>query len=626
MDSVYEEYDLNEKVKYFISYYIYQINLYNQGSKNFNIFNLHCLLKNILEELSQNDRERNLKFFQEKLRVILKKDNIVKRNYEYKVNEIINNITSNKKYALIMANNLWNNIKDGKYAKKICSRLEKILFNKKKLEDIKVELNYLIETIIVEFIIYGYSSKEIEKNLYNIFDKYIIQGEFIITNYPIEKKIQNKDEIKEFIDNLSVNDRIKSLKTYFEQTNKKYYYLFNINGIAGLQLDIKLNNVYIYNWKTSYKFDIEVDKKKQEKFPTYEYGDFNKNEIHCCVYIESINKETSWDEITKQLDDALDILYIYHNIGCKIEVDYSHYIVFDENKNIISGGMTREFDAEFKRSVRPLNYDNNTTNTYLKQYQNYSKYILNNESNSSKIIKNSIRYFRKARQIDSLEDKLLNYWICIENIFKINIELPNSVLDIKERDSKYNKISSILPYLIFQNELINEYWICYDYFFKEYINKRISLSKKNISKLQFDLNVKKINLVKFIKNFELMFDENLSELNKNIYRKYLDRLINKDTLKSWINEYINNVKENILILYRYRNMIVHNAQYKNIFMEFYIKSIDKLTINLLSVILNEFYKNKGKTTLESIIINKYIDQKQIIKDFEEKNLKDWFDV
>ena len=139
------EFKLEPKVDYFVSYYLYKSYLYNKKSTDISTFNLHSLINLIIEELSKNNINRNLKFFYNKLQEIKKKDNIIENKYDYKINEILQNMTSNKEYALIVSKNLLLELENGMYGKEICSSIEKILFNNKKLEDIKDKLTYLID-------------------------------------------------------------------------------------------------------------------------------------------------------------------------------------------------------------------------------------------------------------------------------------------------------------------------------------------------------------------------------------------------------------------------------------------------------------------------------------------------
>ena len=198
------EFNLDPKIDYFVSYYLYKTDLYKRNSNSISVLNVHNLINLIIEELSKNNINRNLKFFYNKLQEIKNKDRIVKNKYDYKINEILQNMTSNKEYALIVAKSLLSEIDKGKYGIEICNRIEKILFNNKTLEDIREELDYLTESLLIEYIIYGYDDTSLEKIMYNIFSKYTIYDDkYVSTNFPIPSKIEN-DKIQEYIDNLTI--------------------------------------------------------------------------------------------------------------------------------------------------------------------------------------------------------------------------------------------------------------------------------------------------------------------------------------------------------------------------------------------------------------------------------------
>ena len=431
------------------------------------------------------------------------------------------------------------------------------------------------------------------------------------------------EKIKEYIDNLTIEDRIKSLKDYFNKKSYKYYYLFNISGIKGIDLNIRLNNVSIYNWKTSYKFPIEVDKKMQKEYIGYKYGKFEDNDIHCSICIKSVDKEDVFEKIKQQLNEALDILYTYHNFECKILVDYSHYIVFNENNEIVSEGMTRQYDENFKREVRPLQfYSGNEVLKANEEYNNYSKYILNNLTPTSEIVKNSVRYYRKGKEATNVEDKILNYWICIENMLNVNIDLPSSIIGKEDDDLKFKKIKSIAPILTCQIDLTSKYWLIHDYFYDRYLENTKVMDTKDAEKLQFNYN--EVNLIDFINNYELLENKFTTQIDSEIYLKYLNLLYDKEKIENYINKYIATIQDILLLSYRYRNMIVHNAQYDITFINFYSKQLELIAIRLLNVITSEIYKSEARKDLNNIIINKYLNQKQMINDFKIKNLKEWF--
>lgn len=617
-----KKFDMNLKVEFFVEYFQNMVELYGNNSDDFCVIDLHSLINMIIEELSKNNINRNLKFFYEKLQEIKKQDLIVKKHYSYKVNEIVSNIFSKKEYTLIVAKSLLSDINNGKYAKNVCDRIIKILFDSTSLEESKDELKYLTNVLIVEFIIYGYNEEYLIKIMKNIFSTYAVYSDGLIsTDFPLPCEI-SMNEIVKYMESLTIKNRIESLKNYFEKHTKKYYYLFKINGIVGDNLNIHLNNVDIYNWRNFHKFDIEKDEKIKNSCYAYKNGKFEENDIHCSICIEALDFDGVFEKIKQQLDEAFDILYTYHNINCKIEIDYTDYLVFDDNKNIIREGFTRIDDENFMRLVSPLNYNLETNITELNEYySNYSKYILNNSNVSSEIIKNSIRYYRKGKETSKTEDKILNYWISIENLLKIDIDLPSSIIENERDDLKFRKIVGLVPTLICKLNIVNCYWQVFNYFYDRSLYNPEILDEETKRALQF--SSEKQDLTKFINNYKLLKDKFSTALDIEIYEKYEKILDNRGLTEDFIKHLMSNTKNILLLSYRYRNMIVHNAQCDSTFIRFYANQLAKIAINLIGIIINEIYKKETNIDLKNIIISKYIEQKQEIKSLEVIALRDW---
>ena len=189
-------------------------------------------------------------------------------------------------------------------------------------------------------------------------------------------------------------------------------------------------------------------------------------------------------------------------------------------------------------------------------------------------------------------------------------------------DLKFRKIKSIVPILTCQIELISQYWLIYEYFFDRYLENIKVMDSKEAEKLQFSYT--DINLINFINNYELLENKFTSQNDLELYLKYLNLLYDKEKIRNYINKYITTTQDILLLSYRYRNMIVHNAQYDITFINFYSQQLELIAIRLLNVITSEIYKSEARKDLKNIIINKYLNQKQMINDFKFKNLKEWF--
>ena len=57
------EFNLDPKIDYFVSYYLYKTDLYKRNSNSISVLNVHNLINLIIEELSKNKINTNLKFF-----------------------------------------------------------------------------------------------------------------------------------------------------------------------------------------------------------------------------------------------------------------------------------------------------------------------------------------------------------------------------------------------------------------------------------------------------------------------------------------------------------------------------------------------------------------------------------
>lgn len=616
---------LDEKLNYFIEYYLYLIKQYNDGLVNFTIFNLHSICQFIKEELTYNASLRNIKLLSKKLRNNVVMDYFSKNEYKLKIEAILQSITTNKEYTLIIVNSLLKEIEDGKYAKKLCDRIVKLLFSKKELNNVKEEVKYLTNSLIIEYLILGYNSSEIESFIINIFSNYSeVNGEYF-TNYPIPNNISG-NKIKKYILSLTNKERINALKKYIKIKVSTYYYLFTVDGIVGDLLDIKLNNVNIYNYRNKAKFNIE---REGNTSPIYENGKYKEKLIHCTVKVESIGKNNAIEKVKEEVENALDILHKYHDVRCKIDVNYSYYILFDKSKNIIGEGMTRKYDENFKKIVNAINYNHKNDNDYTKlqkNYNNYSKYIINNHSKTSNILKQSLRYYRKAKESFKIEDSILNYWICIENIFKFEIEVSKSVLDKDEKDNKFNNIISFFPMVVLYNEIIEKYWNIYHYFsnkganYKHYIIKKFN--KNELNKLQFKIG--NVDLRKFLKNMNILKDKIITTLDREIYNDAVKKLNDINETKLFVSEIIDKTKEHLILLYRYRNMIVHNAYCNFYFSEYLQNRFDYITIELLNMITENYCDNKAQKNIEEIIIEKYICNQELKEKLKTETLEEWF--
>ena len=342
--------------------------------------------------------------------------------------------------------------------------------------------------------------------------------------------------------------------------------------------------------------------------------------MNIVVKIDAINIDSASLHATRLMERALDLLRCFYDSKYPFELS-SHQIVLDSKKQEIS----------FTLGLKHFNLKNQTW--FLELYDNPKSYmqkiiqsvglfiqkpLIELKEIEKKII-NSLHWFRKASETDSIEDKLLNYWIIIENIISVSLKLHESL----NKDSKKYKLSliqEIIPCLnildytkSFSNEL-------YDFLiFMNMYNP--SIPKELVKKCYLTPKAGTlINLTKFLRYFpELKKYTNLKILKDKI--EFAENLYYNPLKASYIISQKNkSIKEDLMMIYRFRNKISHNAHYQDTLLQFYVSKAEMYSKQLLQTVIDG-YCHKNLESLDEILMTKYVEYDQLIKNIEVDKIK-----
>ena len=100
-------------------------------------------------------------------------------------------------------------------------------------------------------------------------------------------------------------------------------------------------------------------------------------------------------------------------------------------------------------------------------------------------------------------------------------------------------------------------------------------------------------------------------------------LNNNDNAKKFLQDNEIKLKEMLLLIYRLRNMIVHNAQYNITFLDYYAKQIERIAAEALRVIIF-VYLDTSKNSMYELIMDMYIHNKIELQ--EELKTKDVYNL
>lgn len=252
------------KINYFIDYWRDLTHSHNSIESEFVhsiLYNPKELFKEFVEEierknLSNND---NKKFFQDKTNEFARL-NLNALSFIKPTLTLIQQQFSQKddySYLLHLLKMIVVKLEAFSLGKEAVNELSQLLTNEEKIEIEKIK--HLTNIIIFELIHKKYSSKTIIQVIDDIFSGYqTMKGGKLYSKFPHKLKYQNpyklnciydeyQKKLKNYIDNLTYKERIEAISNYFDKEPEKLRFVFQIKGLKGDDVNIKIGNVQIYN-------------------------------------------------------------------------------------------------------------------------------------------------------------------------------------------------------------------------------------------------------------------------------------------------------------------------------------------------------------------------------------------
>lgn len=586
------------------------------------LLNPHNILLFIIDDLTYGMNERNLKFWKEKFSKIISIDPVFKNN-DYLGKKLLEHICSDKEYALQLCNILLIDIEKGRYAKRLCKYIceycdSSELFN----EEERKKIEYLSQSLYIELTLNGYS-KEAKKNIFNnLFSKYYIREDYVYTHYPFipEKICEDDKKIIEYMDNLTEQDRLKDLEKYFEKEEQVYWTVCSLEGLSGEELDIKIGDVRIYNAENFPQFAFEMGAREEGYL-----GDrLKEKKIHAAIRVESVDIENVTNIAFEELENALDIISCELMNSEPLYIDKSEIAILNIDKNVIWESSSVQ-DEAFYRKIKGIKYNRFAPDRVEKLqlvYEKYAQNVLHSKDEFARVLSDSVRWFRKGEEAKRKEDKLINYWISLENLFPDRWEIPKYMNELAGEKGKFAVIYSIVPKLFVRKHALDFLWDFYSYIRGQY--KEIGISDKLVKKCQF-MDWENIFIFNFIDNIELLILENNNDYIKELLIDLQKILKKGGEGYKFVKEDIKRTREDLLMSYRLRNLIVHNAKCKIDFIDYNIKTLRKIVSELHVLFLEKLDCNSSRSEKE-ILLNQYIKQDDLINKLKLISLREWLDL
>jgi len=577
------------KTSYFIDYWrdlTHESNSIEKELVHSILYNPRELFKEFIEEIKRNNlsNPNNKKFFINKINEFskLELESLIFIKPDLKLIQQQFNEKNDYSHLLHLLKMTEIKLKDFVVGKKAVQELADLLTNNSEINTIKIK--HLTNLIIFELMHKQYSYESITKIIDNIFSSYSAY-----TSFPHNIKCTNwekssldykeyQEKLKNYIDNLTLKDRIVAINHYFNKEPEEFRFIFQIKGIKGDDVNIKIGNVQIYNPKSTRLINNPENDSDELFTKKVEYGRYYCNGA---VTLQIIDTKYAKQEALQILENFLDIISSkYMNYKAPITVNTSQYFIIDNEGNYRGSGSTRALTY-----MHSLKLDNSENNNLI-----YAKKI-NQNLEIDKKIQASMHSKRKAIESNGNHEKILWHWIALENIFyKKSQRTPEVIFEVVSKLlakeyiynfawKHYHKLEDI--------ELSSHYRLPLRKL-SSALKNRIGLTNNKGGKIYLEDLINNLDDIKSQTDEQSLFYEQLQTLQE----VYSD---NKKCL-NLIEKFEKIFFEKLVYLYRIRNKIVHNAHSENnpIF-QYYVDFITLVS----NISIDTFINKRNELSLET---------------------------
>lgn len=425
----------------------------------------------------------------------------------------------------------------------------------------KQRINEYVNLIIAEFKSEGFAIEDI-KSLPSRIDDVAITTDgnviaaadsfFELKETDYETKEKYHEAIAKRIESRTVSECLQGIINKFYCTPQEGYMLVRLMGLKG-NIDTTIDDVHIYSPR-SHKYITGTGVSDIEAISDKDY-------LNAAIPIESVGLHSSINYAKHKLSSVLEILSIVYNTKVKIDYGRGNFVIaINGNENgfydtVDSDDERYQDRASFYRYA--MSFDakeiEDDKNELTKQYD--AAHYPNSETTTK--LSNAVHWCYKAKNATTDEDKLLYSWFALEGLMKVSEQVKHS-LPIKKDDGVI-KVVQYIAKAILSIQKFHDYW-CEVYtktlysIQDEFLSFHLSEDLKKRAGLNLNYGDKYDT-----KSFFACILELEEAISHQLFKNELHEVSEYYSSKKGFEDYARQIENDILVIYRLRNLIAHNA-------------------------------------------------------------------
>lgn len=606
-----------ESVRYWKEYWVHYANkLCKSNDYDVTINSPHSLIDNIISEIEYNDlkNKENRGLFRKQLGEWKDNESVFSSLFGNKVNLLLARFddASCIQYLLLICRQIKDALVKGEYLDALLDRLADIINESISLNnENKNAINKYTELIIAEFIVNGVVAEDLTRIIEDF--ECLELADYNINDYKDEKEYHKV--ISEYFENKTIYHEINVIRKYYRINPKQYFVLIRLEGIKG-EIDIYIDDINIYSpclkqYIAGRKSFCDIEKISDEK-----------KYVNVAIPIEYRMVHSSYAYAINKLESIIDILELTYNNSKPIKYDKHRLCIIDEKGYVKTSYVSID---EFK-------YDENdyiTSDTLSSECQIPRKSTSNHKEdrdyflsldisdkekdfkliekriaslNKSTKLSRAAHWYQKGKNTESLEDKLLFHWIAIESLLKSSDRTYHNII-IGEKDISLLKVIQRISSSVMVNKFFKEYYIdIYNslYILTKYYGNYLKISDDLQNRI-FPQNDEDQDYKKYLCNFLNSLEELEEDINDQLYKSKIREVYSFYQNDKRIKEKEQLIYNDVLLIYRLRNLIAHNAIFPKYLIKYYANKIEIISGSIIKLLIEKYRKTNW--SLDDILID-----------------------
>ncbi len=600
--------------------------LIDKDNVSFKIIGPRMLMLDIIDELEGHglSNSDNIDYFKRQIKALDKNDEIFKSLCHPMVAYLLQRLgdKSNKESSILLCRHILNRLVVERYFSQLVDWLAKTIANNtvNNYENRK-RINEITQLIIAEFVAEGFVLDEIKRYATDIPEVAITEGGLVKAAPPEFDTLKESDypsqedyysAVSDLIKNRDVYKCLNLLKQHYYADPQDAFFIVRLNGLKG-QIDDYISDINIYSPKKRKYITTGPS------FSNVESITEERDWVNAAIPIDYISIDQAKEYAKARLEEVLDIMMLTYRTKSPITMATNIYAVVADGREICMSISARGNDPQMASRDEMIRYldalDLTDVNGDGFKFLSDKHHVLEvGQGVLKRRLKNASHWYAKAVAADKDVDILLYSWFALEGLLKLDNNIKMEMLDNAKETNALKVIqefvTSIFCKRFFYSHLRDTYR--YYLYLTKQNNNYYDITDDVIDKAGLNINTgDKYRDEDFLE----AIPDIMACMNDDIARDelaYVERFYKDD---SAMKEKARQLGDDLLMIYRLRNMIVHNASFSCVNIGFYARESKYIAQMVIRYVIDHAV---GKNTIDEIALEAKLSYHVFMSNFDEE--------